>query len=783
GTPERAATRQRVQLATQRLVQMGEPEKAARAALQMGDRFKQEKEYPEALGYYKQAMEVESLPGSVKADILNALALVYAELYKPELAKRAFTQALDLARGLHDTPAQLRALSGLAQVYHQQGDRVQALSYIEQARQLNDQRESEAEADLLCLFGQIHLEEGLAKEAKAAFEEALPIYVNADNIAGQVTALCGLSGLALQAAQKSAALELAERALGLANKHTDRAVSRGESLRAWDLQWRAFLSHARAERALGEKDKARHSYMRATSLLEVLWWGWAVYSATESAALALREAGQAAYREYVDLLMELEQFPLAYERADMNKGRTILNRIEARRVAPPSVNNDQAAEMSKRSKAIAAHRLQLLEPNLSPEHQAKLRQLVEDEEFEYQKMQLDAEVSHSKEKLVWSDLASPEQLQKQTAQSQTALAEFLLGENRSYVWLFAHGKFSHATLPPRREIEQAVRAYLDLIAEAPAALALDHELAKVRAHAEKLFVTLLGPLAEQIEPGQRLIVVADGLLHYLPFGALMHKGRYLIEDHEIINTPSASMLGLWQKSASHAGGEMELLIIGDPVFEPTYMAGAGKRVTRAVSQRSRRLPATDIPHFSTLPRTRDEVEYIAGLFPAERRKVLLGRQSTEAAFKHEPLKHYRRLHFATHSLIDEKTPARSAVVLTAGDAEDGLLDVSEISQLDLDCDLVVVSACQTGRGQLLSGEGIVGLSRAFLNAGARTVVVSLWNVSDGATDQLMKDFYAKLRAGLSNAAALRQAKLRMIASDKALRHPYYWSSFVMVGKP
>src|SRR5581483_457792 len=187
--------------------------------------------------------------------------------------------------------------------------------------------------------------------------------------------------------------------------------------------------------------------------------------------------------------------------------------------------------------------------------------------------------------------------------------------------------------------------------------------------------------------------------------------------------------------------------IGDPVFEPTGMAAAGKRVTRAVSQRTRHLPASDIPHFSTLPRTRDEVEYIASLFPANRRKVLLGTQSTEAAFKREPLKQYRRLHFATHSLIDEKTPARSAVVLMAGDAEDGLLDVSEISRLDLDCDLVVVSACQTGRGQLLSGEGIVGLSRAFLQAGARTVVVSLWNVSDGATGQLMKDFYANLSAG------------------------------------
>ena len=203
--------------------------------------------------------------------------------------------------------------------------------------------------------------------------------------------------------------------------------------------------------------------------------------------------------------MEMGRFASAYEMADKNKARTITNRIAVRQKAP-SVNNDQAAEMSKRSQAIGAKRRQLLEPNLSPKRQAKLRQLIEDEEFELQERQPDTAIAHSSDNLVWMDMASAEQLQKQMAQSQTVLAEFLLGENRSYVWLFAHGKFSYATLPPRRQIEQEVRAYQDMLAEAPSALALDHELAKVRAQAEKLFATLLGPLAEQIEPGQRLIV-------------------------------------------------------------------------------------------------------------------------------------------------------------------------------------------------------------------------------------------------------------------------------------
>jgi CHAT domain-containing protein len=186
-----------------------------------------------------------------------------------------------------------------------------------------------------------------------------------------------------------------------------------------------------------------------------------------------------------------------------------------------------------------------------------------------------------------------------------------------------------------------------------------------------------------------------------------------------------------------------------------------------------------------LPRTKDEIQYIAGLFPADRRKVLMGSGCTEEAIKRESLRRYRRLHIASHSLIDEKSPLRSAIVLTPGDdaEEDGLLEVSEIARLELDCDLVVVSACQTGRGQLLSGEGIVGLSRAFLYAGARSVVVSLWNVSDISTGRLMKHFYQNLTGGLTNAAALRKAKVEMLSNGKETRHPHYWSSFVMIGKP
>ena len=186
-----------------------------------------------------------------------------------------------------------------------------------------------------------------------------------------------------------------------------------------------------------------------------------------------------------------------------------------------------------------------------------------------------------------------------------------------------------------------------------------------------------------------------------------------------------------------------------------------------------------------LPRTRDEVQYIANLFPKDRTRIYLGKDSTETSIKSEQLLRYRRLHFATHTLIDEASPSRSAVVFTQGTDtdEDGFLEVGEISELDLDCELVVLSGCQTGRGQLLTGEGMVGLSRAFMYAGAKSIVVSFWNVSDISTCHLMESFYSHLTTGMSIAAALRETKLQMLKSDNETRHPYYWASFITIGKP
>jgi CHAT domain-containing protein/tetratricopeptide (TPR) repeat protein len=782
GQKDRTRARARLQEAMRLWVQVREPGKAAKAALQMGDRDKQARNYQDALYYYRQALEVKSLPNSAKSDALIAIARLCAELYQGALAGRYFNEAFNVARTINDLSAQTLALMGLANLYHQQGEYKQALNYIAQAQQLNRQKKADADPASFYLLGQIKQAAGLVQEAKSAFQDALEIYKQGGKIEGQIRVLCSLSSLSLLAAQKQTALEQAELAVKLANEQARLAGSHAGRISVRELQWPAYLSRARVERVLGQNERAIKSYALATHHIEGVWW--TVYTATEARAIAFREETQAAYREYVDLLIGQGQFKKAYTRADEAKARTILTVTAARQATPPSADSNQAASRREQSQAIARLRLQLLDLNLSPEQQAKVQKNILDGEYD---MQLQLETERSADPLVYPQPFTAEQLQQKMAKDHATLAEFSLGETRSFVWLFTRGEFFCEILPSRKEIEKEVKSYIDDLAAPPNHLYLENNLARLRKQAEQLFTTLFGGLAKHLEPGQRLIVVPDGLLHYLPFEALIHNGRYLVEDHEISYNASASMLNLWPDSASHvAGGDkLELFAVGDPIYELDATTSGGKRSKPALSNLARQMLAARGIRLSPLPGTRTEVKDIAALFPAGQSKVLLDKESTEEAIKREPLSRYRRLHFATHSLVDEKSPLHSAVVLTPGDGaeEDGVLEVSEISRLNLDSDLVVVSACQTGRGQLLSGEGIVGLSRAFIQAGARSVVVSLWNVSDVSTGQLMKSFYQHLTDGLSNVAALRKAKLQMLNSGKATRHPYYWSSFVMMGKP
>jgi CHAT domain-containing protein len=358
---------------------------------------------------------------------------------------------------------------------------------------------------------------------------------------------------------------------------------------------------------------------------------------------------------------------------------------------------------------------------------------------------------------------TPEQAQRLARERGLAILEFALGERQSHLWVITGSAIRMIRLPPRGQIESAVGAYRATVARS--------SLDDVAALARHLYEMLLGA-AEPMLGGERKILIApDGILYYLPFEALSSKpGRFLVEDFTISYAPSVSVFASLR--LERAPRAYDLLAYGDPVFSQA----------EAVQMRSVYRSAGI--SLARLPNTKTEVEEIGALFPPTREKLRLGLEATEASVKAERLGAYRLIHFATHAVIDERVPARSGIVLSLVNTgrEDGILRASEIFNLDLNADLVTLSACRTGLGKVVRGEGMIGLTRAILYAGASSVMVSLWEVNDLATPVLMRNFYAMLRAGQSVAEALREAKIRMIRSERpAHRHPHFWAPFITAG--
>jgi CHAT domain-containing protein len=388
------------------------------------------------------------------------------------------------------------------------------------------------------------------------------------------------------------------------------------------------------------------------------------------------------------------------------------------------------------------------------------------------------------------------------------MLSYELGKEVGHVFVLARdAPVEVVTLPIgepalRREIEQLRGLIPQARGSAEIGRARLRELARV---SRLLYAQLIAPVASRAVHADRLLIVPDGPLYVLPWGALVTgvegegKTQYLVEWKPISVVPSATVLAELEHARSAAAAEAmpvataELVAFGDPVF-PSRLSNGGSAPGAGPRLRSLIDRGFD---FAALPASRREVEQIAGLFPGKAR-VYLGEQATEERARAES-GGARYLHFATHATLDESVPLNSAVVLTiperlSEDRENGLLQAWEIIEsLRLKADLVVLSGCKTGLGKELRGEGLLGLTRAFQYAGARSVAASLWSVADQTTADLMVRFYGRLFAGEAKDEALRQAQIELIRGPFPVTDdhgaptggdasaPFYWAAFQIYG--
>jgi CHAT domain-containing protein len=300
---------------------------------------------------------------------------------------------------------------------------------------------------------------------------------------------------------------------------------------------------------------------------------------------------------------------------------------------------------------------------------------------------------------------------------------------------------------------------------------------------ERLSRDLIEPVRSRLPPGiRRLLISPEGLLYRLPFEALPAPasdghGSPLITDYAISYVPSATTLAALAGKPPTVSPRLDLIAFADPAPLPGIPISS-----RRSSDPSRSFYETEGLAMSPLPHAAEEARRIRR-YAARGSEVFTGREASERRVKEESLDRFRILHFATHGLVSARYPERSALVLASSgaDGEDGFLQAREISDLKLDCDAVVLSACQTARGRLLAGEGVQGLARAFLYAGAHTVVASLWNVNDRRTADLMSAFYRALSRRASKVEALRQAKLELLSRPDSAS-PRNWAGFVLIGE-
>ena len=353
------------------------------------------------------------------------------------------------------------------------------------------------------------------------------------------------------------------------------------------------------------------------------------------------------------------------------------------------------------------------------------------------------------------------ELQRDLSASEL-FVEYVLDEPNSYALAVTRNSVRRYTLPPKDLLEREAAQYRSTLKRKKEDPALG----------QQLYDGLLGGIAE-VRDKQDLIVVPDGGLHLLPFSALVNGGQYLMASHQVSVVPSGTVFNLLRHRSDQATHN-NLPYVGVAAWtsmapQPTLLA----RVRDAVSGPERR-------QLVALPESQNEVESIATDLPKPS-TILLGDHATETNFKQLPLSQYKVIHLALHGYVDPEISDRSALVFAPeiSAQNDGLLQVREIRNLQLNADLVTLSACETGVGPV-GEEGVENIVNAFVAAGARSVVSTLWELEDHATAQLMANFYQHLGHHERKAEALRQAQLEMLKTGAP---PYYWAGFQLDGEP
>jgi CHAT domain-containing protein/Tfp pilus assembly protein PilF len=797
--------------------------------------------YDEAVALYREALKTADPTWDITPDIWNAFGDLHSNRGENHDALNAFESALRFATEMDRKGGRAVALASLGNLHWRRGEPRMALEQLDEALNLN-RSDPALQADapkVQLLLGTVDLGLGRPREAIQNFQEALSAFRQRRDSSWISSALVSVGRANLMFNQPAEALSNFEEALQSAKVANDakrtgialqwigvaqlqlRQVTRAIQSLKEALQVQVEVDHpaqALTEQKLGEAYQgqgdsvaAREALQRALQITEDVG---AVYfrpsilldlahldRQQEDFQAALRHIEEAIriletvrsnltddrlrtsffasrrsyYDLYVELLMELNQLhpdrgyaDRAFGASQKGKARSLLDLLAKSR---SELTRWISLELKREEEEVEARLTQIRQDLVaarSDVRKAGMISSLEKQLDEFGQRQVEIANRIKAEYPRYAQLRYPSPLQRQEIQRllqpDEALLEYSLGEEKAYLFVVTTEGISSYTLKrsPAKigEDVETLRASLEKGARPTNA---------TRQASTRLYGDLIVPAVQSGLHGKgRLLIAPDGVLHHLAFEALAGaEGRFLIEGWAVSYIPSASILS--PLSEPEPGGAPSKQFIA---FAPIYGKSALQRQARGAGPEIPR-GSTESAALPELEGAQEEVSAISSLYPDSERKLYVGSEASCKAFKEVGLRTHA-LHYAGHATLDEEHPEQSSLEFT-----DGKLRVDDIFNLELNADLVVLSACKTA-GKVVTGEGLVGLTRAFLYAGTPSVVVTLWQAVDTSTRDLMVQFYRNLGRTGDKAEALRQAKLSLIQQG---RKPYYWAPFILVGKP
>lgn len=648
-------------------------------------------------------------------------------------------QVLAEAESLQAPVVQAMAHEFLGRVLHAMNDSAAALQHFETANTLYSRANNPMEvARIGALIGQVYETTGKLPQAKQSYEQALQTFDKLSDRGNQSATLFALGRLEM----KTGDYQNAE-------THLRQSIDVTENLR------------------------------RMSSSRDLT----AAFSATVHDR----------YEQYIQCLMRnhrdpqmLSQVVKAFETSESARARSL---AELLRVSNTNLSANMDPELAKQESSLRQslrikedERVSLLKTKYEKQDLEKLDAELEQLNAQYTNVLATINSRYP----AFEQITQPRSWDLRRIQEEvigdddTVLLEFLLGSDKSYAWAVTRRSITSYELPPANTITEAVKKVYESV-KGPAKPETKNSMDQA---AQDLAVKILWPLADQLNK-KRVIVAADGALNYIPFQLLPASASHpepLVAEHELINVPSASILGDLRKEAARRGVRAKVLAaLGDPKFPQN-----DQQQTAAARNIEINVDAPDLSAISDLFYAAREIANLLDVVSKGQAFAATKYDATRDQLLSMDLTQFAVLHLATHGLLDPKHPERSGLLLSTVDREgkklNGFIGLQDVYSLRAPVDLVVLSACQTGLGEDIRGEGLIGLTRGFMYAGATSVVASLWQVEDEATAELMKLFYTEmLKNGKTPAEALRSAQ-NSIRQRPEWSAPHYWAGFTLQGE-